>query len=109
MTSLPRSPLAAATLALALLAFADLCMGSGLLALGTAAMSLGVAPEPVVRAGNALAEALATARTAGAPGNELIEAAREAFVWSLHAGAGFGAALATALAVLAVRLLRRPR
>jgi hypothetical protein len=36
-----------------------------------------------------------------------LDAAREAFVWTLHGGAGLGAALATAGAVLALRLLRR--
>jgi hypothetical protein len=109
MTASSRSPLVAAALGLALLSVVDLCTGSGLLALGTAAMSLGIAPEPVARAGGALAESLVALRSAGAPGNELAEAAREAFTWSLHAGSGLGAALATAAAVLAMRLLRRSR
>jgi hypothetical protein len=109
MTSLLRLPLAGAALGLVLLALVNACAGFGVLALGTAAMSLGMAPEAVARAFTALGGALAAMRSVGGgSGNELVDAAREAFVWSLHGGSGLGAALATAAAVLALRLLRRP-
>jgi len=108
MSSLPRLPLAGAALGLALLALVNACTGFGVLALGTLAMSLGMAPGAVARGFGALGAALAAARpVGGGSGNELVDAAREAFVWSLHSGGGLGAALATAAAVLALRLLRR--
>jgi hypothetical protein len=40
-------------------------------------------------------------------GNDLLAAARDAFVASLHAGAGLGAAAATAAVALGLRLVRR--
>jgi hypothetical protein len=53
----------------------------------------------------ALAAVLAATRSLQAPsGNELVDASRDAFFGALHSGPG--AALATALAVLAVRILR---
>jgi len=112
MTSTHRllSPFAGAALGLALVALVNACTGFGVLALGTVAMSLGMAPEAVARACGALGGALAAVRSVGGgSGNELLDAAREAFIWSLHGGNGLGAALVTAGAVLALRLLRCAR
>jgi hypothetical protein len=106
---LPSSPLAGAALGLALLVFVNACTSLGALALGTVAMSLGMAPDVAARAFAALGDVLATLRSAGAPGNDLVDASRDAFVASLHGGAGLGAAAATAAVVLGVRLLRRAR
>jgi hypothetical protein len=53
----------------------------------------------------ALAAALSAARLLGTTsGRELVEASRDAFFGALHSG--LGAAIATALAVLAIRLVR---
>jgi len=104
------SPVAGAALGLALLALVNACAGFGALAMGTVAMSLGMAPEAVARLCSALGGALAALRSmGGGAGSELVDAAREAFVWSLHGGNGLCAALVTAGAVLALRLLRRAR
>ena len=112
MTSTHRllSPFAGAALGLALVALVNACTGFGVLALGTAAMSLGMAPEAVARACAALGGALSAVRpVGGGSGHELIDAAREAFIWSLHGGNGLAAALTTAAVVLALRVLRRAR
>jgi len=104
------SPFAGAALGLALLALVNACTGFGVLALGTVAMSLGMAPEAITRTSSALGGALAAMRSmGGGTANELVDAARDAFVWSLHGGNGLGAALVTAGAVLALRLLRCAR
>jgi hypothetical protein len=104
------SPVAGAALGLACLALVNACTGFGVLALGTVAMSLGMAPDAVARTCSALGGALAAMRSVGGgTGNELVDAAREAFVWSLHGGNGLGAALVTSGVVLALRLLRRAR
>jgi hypothetical protein len=109
-THRPLSPLAGAAIGLALLALVNACTGFGILAAGTVAMSLGMAPEAVARLCSALAGAPAALRpVGGGSGGELVDAAREAFTWSLHGGNGLCAALVTAGAVLALRLLRRAR
>jgi len=104
------SPFAGAAIGLFLLALVNACTGFGVIALGTVAMSLGMAPQAMVRTCSALGGALAAVRSVGGgSGSELVDAAREAFVWSLHGGNGLCAALVTAGAVLALRLLRRGR
>ncbi len=107
MTSSSRS-LQAAALGITLLSVLGGCRRLDTLVFSTVTMGLGALPDIVARALAMLDAFVAALRSAGGVGcNELVDAAREAFVCALHAGFGLAAALAMAAAVGTQRLLRR--
>jgi len=103
-------PLQAAAIGILLFSLLGGCSGIDTLVFSSVTMGVGLAPETTCRAAAALGGVLSAMRSAGGPSsNDLIDASRDAFVGALHSGAGLAAAVATATAVLALRLLRNPR